>query len=439
MPGISWEKSGDIEALKTLWGEVRKTQPSLNHAARLISKQIKGRSQNAVREKLTAMLEDGEIEDLARQDMDIEAAREAVTVDATVKRHKDDAKTWKKRYEEVLEELAFQDKMLSFAKEMIAPLPPIKPAAYRPKVKGKESPQSDILNISDWHLGETISGEEMRGINEYSFAIAKKRYQYLVETVLDIRRAHHAAIPVKALHVNLLGDMATGVLHDKPEYAEGTILERVFIGAALIAQGLRDFAAYYPHVHVRGVPGNEARMTIGKKYRGRYVNWDTLLYHVCRLYLKDQENIEWEIPQSFFTMATIEGKEHLLYHGDDIRSWMNLPFYGIQRAVSQFTQLQQMQDAKLDYIHLGHFHQATTLPSYRGEIFVNGSGLGTDEFAFVALRAAGPPSQWYLGAHPEKGISWRYRIDLSFADEITPRYEGSLTENIQRQLEEMGL
>lgn len=445
MSGITWKKAGQEERLKELWKEARKQYPTLQAASEALAEHFTDpdRSHHAVRSKLKYWIKEGEVEDLvtASAEVELEDARDAVSREREIERYKSERDQYKDKYREVLEHLAFQDEMVSLAREIIEPLPPVSPPPPPDLAGGDEDPQSDILDVSDFHFGETVSGEQMRGINEYDFQIGKKRWQYLVEKVIDLRTNHHGVVPVKELNLNFLGDMVGGVLHDKEEYAQGSIVERVFIGASVLAQGVYDLLGTYPLIKIRGVVGNESRMAVRKKYRGRYVNWDFILYHMMRQYLRDQDRIEWEIPQSFFTVATIEGKEHLILHGDDIRAWNGIPFYGIRRAVAQFTQLQNMQDTRLDYIHLGHFHQGTSLPAYRGEVLVNGAGMGTDEYAFVALRGGGPPTQWFVGAHEKYGITWRYRIDLSFADEEIdePRYTGELFHNVQDQLEDMGL
>lgn len=440
MAGRAWSED-EVETLKTLWADARVQYPDTTSASRAAAEHMPGRSFHAVYNKVKVLLDAGDLEPVVSMDMDPEAARDVIERETEINQLRSELTDLGRKYRDTLDALSEQADLLALTSERLDALPAIKPPAPPKVSKFKEDPQSDILNISDWHIGETVSGIEMRGINEYNFEVMKARWQYLIDTVRSVRVNHHAVIPVETLNVNFLGDMIGGVLHDKPEYSEGHVLDRLLIGGAVIAQGLRELAATYPKIITRWVPGNESRITVKKQYRGRYNNWDIYLAHIVRQYLRDQENIAFEIPESFFTEAHIEGWTHLLYHGDDIKSWSGIPFYGINRAVGQFTQLQQMQEARFDYLHIGHFHQDAKLPKYRGEVFINGTGMGTDEYAFVALRAAGPPKQRFMGCHQRYGITWRLPINLEFATtEIEkPRYVGHLKGDLVNQLEAMNL
>lgn len=364
------------------------------------------------------------------------------------------------KYRRLLRQQAFEDRLLTAAKSFLSTFNPVKaPSIPRMPDKLRETPQSDIANWSDFHWMETVDYDEMRGLNAYNFEMGKKRLQYLVDSMLNIRFSHHAVIPVKELNLNILGDLVTGEIHDELLATnECSYIEASYIGGSVLAQAIRELAAHYPSVKVRSVPGNHARKTKQKGFKQRYVSWDQMMVHNARLMLRNQKNISWHIPKSFFTIADIEGFRHLLYHGDDIKSWAGIPFYGINRAISQFQQLiaseplahpdpekreeaaQMYAPCALDYMHIGHFHQATSLPFTRGELFLNGSLIGTNQFAMGAMRAHGQPIQWFMGCHPEKGVTWRYPINVRDAHvEIEEsRYAGDITGEIVAELERSG-
>lgn len=394
--------------------------------------------------------------DITPEDIDLEVQHDLELEEVRVRGRRTDAK-----YRRLLRQQAFEERLLTAAKAFLKTFTPVKaPTIPRLPESLRETPQADVANWSDFHWMETVDFDEMRGLNAYNFDMGKKRLEFLVDSMLNIRFRHHSVIPVKELNLNILGDLVSGEIHDELLATnEASYMEAVYIGGSVLAQAIRELAGHYPQVHIRSVPGNHARKAKQKSFKQRYVSWDQMMVHNARLMLRDQKNITWHIPKSFFTVAEIEGFKHLLYHGDDIKSWAGIPFYGISRAIGQFQQLisaepmahpdpekraesdRLYEPTMLDYIHIGHFHQATSLPMPRGELFVNGALIGTNEFAMGAMRAHSQPIQWFMGCHPEHGVTWRYPINVRAAHVNIPetRYRGEITGEIVAELEKAGL
>ena len=68
-----------------------------------------------------------------------------------------------------------------------------------------------------------------------------------------------------------------------------------------------------------------------------------------------------------------------------------------------------------DYACLGHFHSAGALDRVIGELILNGSAVGGNEFSIGALFTSNQRRQLMFGVHPEKGRTWQFALDLSRA------------------------
>jgi len=47
---------------------------------------------------------------------------------------------------------------------------------------------------------------------------------------------------------------------------------------------------------------------------------------------------------------------HLLLHGEDIKGWMNIPFYGLERSDARYKEMLHDFGISYDYYHCGHHH-----------------------------------------------------------------------------------
>jgi len=52
---------------------------------------------------------------------------------------------------------------------------------------------------------------------------------------------------------------------------------------------------------------------------------------------------------------------HLLLHGEDIKGWMNIPFYGLERSDARYKEMLHDFGISYDYYHCGHHHQSVQI------------------------------------------------------------------------------
>lgn len=283
------------------------------------------------------------------------------------------------------------------------------------KFDNKKTEEDALLLISDLHFSEIVNFEAMRGLNEYDMQIATVRLQALVDATIRILKEKLKGYDIKRLNIALLGDMASGFIHDDLRETNGApALESSIIGATILAQAVRDLAKQFD-VRIWGVTGNHGRMTKKMSWKRKYNSLDWLMYKVLELELRDTPNVRCEFSKALFEVKDIRGHKYLFSHGEDIKSQGGVPWYGIERADAKMTAA-LMSTEPYESSFMGHFHRYGVVPRISGgSIFINGSVKGADEFSLGSIRSASPPVQLLCGIHKEKGVSFRFPINLQDA------------------------
>jgi len=86
----------------------------------------------------------------------------------------------------------------------------------------------------------------------------------------------------------------------------------------------------------------------------------------------------------------------------------------------------------IDYLWIGHHHQAATIDASVGKKILNGSWTGADELSVTKMHAGNQPKQVLCGFNETRGMTWQFDIQLAprrhlVADEAgiyTPIYKG---------------
>lgn len=315
------------------------------------------------------------------------------------------------------------DILLSHIEQAISALPPVevKPPLF--PTNKRRSPMSLVVHLSDWHYGEVVDPQEIMTLNAYDPEIAARRvYQLekLILTAVDvIGRAH----PIPECRILLLGDMVSGAIHSElVETNDLTLYEQWAQLALLLAQFVLRLASKFEVVQIDGVPGNHGRTTQKPSAKRAYVNWDYLTYQTLALMLANQPNVRCNFPRSPIASTEIRGHTYLLWHGDSIKSWAGIPFYGIERAIARVRELMQVKGIQFHYAAIGHFHNTAGIDRAVGEVLMNGSLKGGDEYSVNKLFTYAKPTQLLYFMHEEHGKTWQLGNDLSFGDEVPHPY-----------------
>jgi len=298
---------------------------------------------------------------------------------------------------------------------------PIKPLPMARKYTKKAGliEEHVVLHLSDGHHDQIVDPTECGGLERYDFPISCCRAERLVDSTIQWTQdtlSSRFSFPV--LNVLAYGDFTSGEIHGAAErsYYRNMMQNCLAIGK-LHSLMYRDLAAHFPVVNVVYVPGNHGRRSQKKDYHGAQNNWDFLVAKFASIYCEDIENVNFLIPNSFSVNLDINGVGFNITHGDDIRSALGIPWYGLQRRQMRLQGLAPLQEGpRIRYYCVGHFHQKGMVGSLDTEMIMNGPWLATDAYAYESLSAYSDPFQWCHGVNPKYGITWRMDIRLKDAE-----------------------
>ena len=283
------------------------------------------------------------------------------------------------------------------------------------------------LEISDWHRGAKESRADLSGFAEgYSSDIADARLDILIEKVGRITDLEGKIRPIPVLNIWLTGDMVTGedIFAGQRYVIDLPLLEQAIGGGKRLCLGISRLAQLFSQINVYCVPGNHGRVGRINEYHPRS-NWDIIMYIFVQEWLKEHKNVSVNISASGLIGVRIFDHSYLAMHGDTVRSWMGIPYYGLERDVRK---IQDISEVRWNVILCSHFHRPAIIPLGRAELIINGSICGATKYSIDQLKEAALPRQWCWGIHPQHAITWRYPLDLAEALPVPqPDKHGVLT------------
>ena len=312
------------------------------------------------------------------------------------------------------------DRIVRVLKEEAKALPSVQFKFSQPE--GKVTIEEAVLMLGDLHIGEEVTKEGTYGFGEYNFDIFVKRLKFLETKIKDIVVDQLRGYRFTKLNIFGMGDMVSGLIHEELAETAESIISQVLNGAYVTAQFVLNLQQLFPKVDIDGVLGNHGRLHQKKRYKKHYENWDYIFYQFLGIFLANNKQIKWNWAKSPFLVKKIYDWEFLVLHGDNINSWMGIPWYGIERAMWKLGDLLQSKGHRINYRCLGHFHNSGEMDRVSGEMLLNGSMIGGNEFSLGKMFTFGRPTQVFFGVNPRIGVTWRFplRLDLPEVDQVKP-------------------
>lgn len=245
----------------------------------------------------------------------------------------------------------------------------IKPAAWIRKAYAVDDKYEGlteaVLLLSDLHIGAECNNY----YNNYNSDIAATRLGTLAANVVKYCERNH----VNTLHVLNLGDMIHGLIHTNARIEQQMdVSEQIIIAGELIAQFMATITQAAPNITYRSVFDNHSRAIANKNEHIEKEQFSRVIDWFVQERLKDTKIkfIDDNIDGGVGKFKLENGKSIVFAHGhqDSINSsWQN--FIGMTKEW-------------VDYIILAHYHNSKE-KTYNGSVvFVNGSLVGTESYAF---------------------------------------------------------
>lgn len=270
-----------------------------------------------------------------------------------------------------------------------------------------------VMVLSDEHADELIDPIQVGGLERFDFKVALCRAEEYVDTTIKFTKQTLANYNFKNLTIFCLGDATSAEIHGAITRSEyGNVFRNCLAIGQMRALMLRDLAAHFERVNIVCLSGNHGRRTPKKDYHGAMNNWDYLVSEVAKLHCADIKNLHFQIPDCFSVIVEVEGFGFWLAHGDDIKSWNGIPYYGLERKTRRLTALHHATGTKVNYFVVGHHHVASQMSDLKGETIINGAWPGTSAYAYEAFSGYRDPAQIIFGVNKNYGITWRMNIKL---------------------------
>ena len=297
-----------------------------------------------------------------------------------------------------------QEEALALFQETLAAevrtLSPIKIRRYRWRT-GKGTPETMVLLLSDTHIGHKT--------RSFNISVFNQRLRALEENLMRITRVQIRDHPVDNLVILVLGDIIQndriGQLISLDEL-QGTVWEQMKVALTLFPEFFVNLLAAFKRIDIYCVAGNHGSLG---KFAGTTTNWDLIIYNFWQQNLANQPNIHFHLTEEFYQMVRIENKKFLCVHGDQIRMWMNIPFYGAIQAFMRW----YCSIGRFDYGVCGHFHTIGNINWNEFELFLNGCFVTDDMYVLKRIKMMGTAAQMAFSVHPKVGVTARYHLYLN--------------------------
>jgi len=305
------------------------------------------------------------------------------------------------------------EKTVLFLKNTIRPEPILFDI---PKIQydSKKIEEVKAVQISDIHFDEVVLKSQVMNMNEYNQEIAKRRLWKYLKTTLLLTEGSRFVYNINQLNIFFLGDMVSGIIHDELiETNETNITDSMLTLSDILTQMIIIYADHFKKIIIDADYGNHGRINQKKGFKNRHNNFDYILYHIVKLRLKEyieRGQIEFTINKSPYGIRNILGWKFLHSHGDDIKSWNQISYYGAKRRVSNLKELYE-REGGFHYWFNAHTHERAWLKN----ILTNSSVMGMNEYSLGISGQDSPASQNFVGVNKEYGLTHVYDIKLNGA------------------------
>lgn len=308
--------------------------------------------------------------------------------------------------------------------EAIDALEPLPAAEYK-EGTSSDADISAVFKVSDWHIGAVTNAWETEGFGQFNWALAQERVDYLAQKFLGWIETHRKSFKIPKLFILSEGDMVSGNIHYELDVTnEFPVPVQAVKAGGLLARFVATLAPHFKEVHFSQINiDNHSRLTRKLQFaQGGENSWQYVVHELANAKLAKHGNINTLAAGGIRQVVNVDGIRILTEHGHTTKSYMGIPWYGIERLKGKESgkRLQAMLDIErneglsalkkeigFDYMSMGHWHTPCII---NNSIIINGSLPGTTEYDHAFGRSA-PPSQVSFLIHPKFGMfdftAWR--------------------------------
>ena len=237
-----------------------------------------------------------------------------------------------------------------------------------------------ILLLSDWHIGALVDNF----YNRYNSTIANYELDNLIESVKN----YCSKFGVHKLNILNMGDLIHGNIHTNSRIEqEFDVVTQVEVAGQLLYKVLASLDGVAPVVTYRSCSDNHSRLMpnksehIEKENFGRLIDWwvEAKLEQGSHSIKIIRDNLDFGLGK----FELVNGKKVVFAHGHE--DSINQAYQNFTGATREF----------IDIILLAHYHNAKEKTFQDCKVIVNGSLVGTEQYA-LSKRLFSSPTQKLL-------------------------------------------
>lgn len=333
----------------------------------------------------------------------------------------DEIKALKKENREYAEALASQDAL--FQKIVEATRVSVDVPKFTTARQSKRKPPNSIITpVYDQQFGQFVRPDDTpggRGL--FSEKVFDERLARWVNAVCEIAAARAENYRIDEWIIPLGGDQVEGdeIFAGQPWQLEFGPPRQVWELSLKMDAAIREVVRFakaeigVPYIAIYGIPGNHGKVG-GRKSGARPsdYSWDWLHHMILFDRLREQPIDQLAIEPAGSLFFYCAGHEFQAIHGDEIRGWGGIPFYGLTRFDGRSMRLH---NRLYRYLLMGHHHQAATIPNGAGETLIQGDWVGANNLSGMMTAGSRPQQAIYFVSN-KWGIDGAERVYFEEAD-----------------------
>lgn len=267
----------------------------------------------------------------------------------------------------------------------------VRPRPLEVSIKDKAEAVAIAL-ASDWHVEETIDPTSVNGLNEYRLPIAKTRIEKFFATIARLTEIERHGAKIDDLILWLGGDLMTGMIHEElAESNSKTPTETILWLQDRLLDGLATLKPHFRRILIPTSYGNHGRTTIKPRHATAAAHsYEWLLYRILEGRLAGDQQIEFQIADSYFNFMEVFGRRIRFHHGDGLKyqggiGGLTIP---VEKSIAAWNKSPNRADLDL----FGHWHQYQQSRHW----LCNGSLIGYNAYALSIKASFEPPAQTYF-------------------------------------------
>lgn len=263
-----------------------------------------------------------------------------------------------------------------------------------------------FIVFSDSQIGSLVNPKETGGLGSYSTEEFLARLDFFKEKLAKIFEIERSVVPYRRINVFFLGDIIEGatIFRGQLRSIDKNVVQQVMVSVNALSDFISWLSTLFAEVGCYCVVGNHGRIGL-KGELSPMDNLDYLTYKWVEERTADITNVEVNVADTWWMAVERMRHRFVLVHGDDVKAWMNIPFYGADRSEGR---MQRLLGIGFQYFVIGHHHT----PAEFGNVIMNGNWVGGSEFSLKVIQAGGLPSQKLFSVHRAFGITWSRDVKL---------------------------